>query len=420
MKVAVIGSGISGLAAAFFLRKEHEVTLLERGSSVGMDAHSVELETSDGPVTINAPMRVFYEGYYPELTRLYRQLGIEFEPVKYSGSFSEQHKPAYFHYKNHWFGNSTLPFLSGRSLLNRKSWKLGAELLKFLFYSRRSMSDGLADTLTFKAYLHQVGASRTLAEKFLYPTFAGICTCSYENIKAYPAKTILGYLHSDLTFSRVNRLRHGARDVVNRLSDGITLRCRFNADSVSESDGGVVVTDTAGNQFGYDHVVVAVQANQALALLSNSHVAERSALKNFNYERSCLIVHRSPTLAPQRRADWAPVNFVLSEGCDKPMASIWLNSIYPQLGVDPVFETWNPLEEPSKDEVLIDTHVERPLVTAQSLAAVRELEELHGDSDRRVWFCGSYLGHGIPLLESAVTSAKSVARRLAEIGAPNC
>ena len=110
MKVAVVGSGMAGLAATWFLGKEHQVTLCERGSSVGMDANSIELETDDGPVPINAPMRVFFEGYYPTLSQLYKEVGAAYEPIKYSGSFSRAGHRAYFHYKNRWLGETSIHF----------------------------------------------------------------------------------------------------------------------------------------------------------------------------------------------------------------------------------------------------------------------------------------------------------------------
>ncbi len=415
MKVAVIGSGISGLAAAWYLSRHHHVTLCERASSIGMDAHSLEIDCGEDSVYINAPMRVFFEGYYPTLSQLYRDIGVAYEPIKYSASLSQLGEPAYFQYQNLWLGDYTLPVLAGRSAGSRGAWQLGFELLRFLQQARKTDRADLPDSLTFEAYLDRVDASNRLAEQFLYPALAGICTCSYDSVKTYPATIILDYLGRDLTWSRVNRLTHGVQDVAQRLSKAATeVHCNLDLQSLAESDAGVEVRDGANYHETFDHVVIATQANQARQLLPETMSAERALLARFDYQRSALVVHTDQKLAPTQRRDWAPVNFVTSLEQDKPMASIWMNSIYPQLGqTRHVFETWNPFYEVDAADRIIEAEVERPVVTKDSLEAIHQLETLQQQPARRIWFCGSYASRSIPLLESAVVSAKNIAERLA-------
>lgn len=419
MKVAVIGSGMSGLAAAWYLSKHHRVTLCERGPHIGMDAHSVEVDRGQGSVYLNAPMRVFFEGYYPTLSQLYRDIEVAYEPIKYSGSFSQRGSRPFFQYKNHWLGSYTLPFLTGRSARSPAAWRLGLELTQFLRQARKRSGENLPDSLTIDDYLRQNHYSQRLAEGFLYPAFAGICTCSYDQVKAYPASIILDYLGSDLTWSRVNRLTHGVRDVAQRLSAvAATVRCNLNLKTLAAHDHGVEISDGDGYRETFDHVVVATQANHAVQLLPQSMSAERDVLAQFDYRQSRLLIHEDPRLAPAQQRDWAPVNFVLCAEHDKPMASIWMNSIYPQLGQRrQVFETWNPFEDVDAQHTLIDAAVDRPLVTPRSLAAIARLEQLQQQPERNVWFCGSYARRGIPLLESAVASAKGVADKLAPTSA---
>ena len=318
MKIAVIGSGITGLAAAWYLSKQHQVTLCERGPKIGMDAHSVEVDCGEGNVHLNAPMRVFFEGYYPTLTQLYNEINVAYEPIEYSGSFSEDGGKTYFRYKNHLLGSLAVPFLTGQSALNPQAWKIGAEVLRFLRHARKSRRKHAAnpDSLSIQAYLQQNKYSELFAERFLYPAFAGICTCSYENVKAYPAEIILDYLDSDLTWSRVNRLSHGTHDVAQRLaSTASQVRCNFNLQTVKRTTSGVDITDDMGNTEHYDHVVLATQANQALKLLADARADEKSALSRFPYEQSRVVVHKDRRLAPALQRDWSPVNFLLSDAC---------------------------------------------------------------------------------------------------------
>lgn len=416
LNIAVIGTGIAGLSAAWFLGKPHRVTLYERGPKLGMDAHTAQVDCGDGrSVDINVPMRVFFQDYYPTLTEIYRSLGVTYEPVQYSGSFSRFGGDTYFRYRNFWFGSRSVSFLAGRSTISPRAMKIGAEILRFV--RRRSSRSGPADALdsvSIETYLQREGYSRLFAEGFLYPTFSGICTCSYESIKTYPASIIREYLESGLMGSRVNRLVNGTRDAAGRMAAAAqTVHYNLQLKSVLPVARGVQVSDGNGHQATYDHVVLATQANHAQVLLPESCGGEKQVLGKFGYEASKVVVHRDLRLAPRRRSEWAPVNFLLSEAHDKPMASIWMNSIHPELrGRSDIFETWNPFMEIPQEKILIEAGFERPLVTRASLQAIDELAALHQQPDRRIWFCGSYAKRGIPLLESAAASAKAIAARL--------
>ncbi len=418
MKVAVIGSGIAGLAACWYLSKQHQVTLFERGGRVGMDAHSVAVDTPKGSVYINVPMRVFFQGYYPTLTALYHEAEIPFEPINYAASFSQLNGDTYFRYNNLRAGPYSLPMLAGKSLWKPKAIGLGAELLRFLNDAKRhggnAQRSAAADQQTMAEWLQAKGYSQRFAEQFLYPAFAGICTCDYESVAAYPAGIILEYLASDLISSSVHRLSNGVYEVTEKLAKA-AQDIRYNAklSGVRKSGNGVELISENGDVEHFDHVVIATQANKALALLADPSEEERSALSQIAYQSGRIVVHRDESLAPKNTAEWAPVNFLLSDDQSRPMASIWLNRIYPELADQAnIFESWNPLIEPAADNILVDATVDRPVVTQESLQAIKRLEHLNQQAGRKIWFCGSYSRRGIPLLENAVASAKQIADRI--------
>lgn len=414
MKIAVIGSGIAGLAATWQLSRAHEVTLFERGPKLGMDAHTAEVDGTGARVAINVPMRVFFEEYYPSLTALYRELGVAYEPVQYSGSFSQFGGDTYFRYRNYWLGPRTFSFLAGASRFSLSAMRIGLELLRLARQWRRRGPDHRLDTISIEDYLRERGYSRQFAERFLFPTFAGICTCSYDSVRAYPASIILEYLGGGLVGSRVNRLLHGTCDAAERMArSAARVELNTRLQSVRHDAQGVNLVDESGHTARFDHVVIATQANQAVNLLGDAMAREREVLSRFRYEQSRVVVHRDARLAPRQRHEWAPVNFLLSAEHDKPMASIWMNRIHPELdGHADVFETWNPFLDIAQDDVLIEARFERPVVNAASLEAISLLGDLQQEADRRVWFCGSYARRGIPLLESAAASAAAVAARL--------
>jgi len=413
MKVAVIGSGVAGLSAAWLLSQKHEVTLYEKTSRLGMDAHGLDLDVSAGGARIDVPLRVFFDGFYPNLTALYTVLGIESQPINYSASFGVLDKRSYFRYDNYSFGRYSLPFLKGRQSISIESLKIGWEILRFFRRIPESLAGGLSDELTLATYLEQQGWSDRFAEGFLYPAFAGICTCSHDRIKDYPARIILEYLNTGLLLSSVRRVTQGTREVVHALARAVhKTHLDTEVKEVNATPAGATVATSAGTS-SFDHVVLATQANQSVRLLNGHMSKEREVLGAFQYETSQVVVHRDSKLAPHGgRSQWAPVNFLLENPKDTPMATIWMNAIQAMPDKDDIFQTWNPIIDPDPELVLAESSFERPVVDAESLKSLRRLERLHEQPDRRIWFCGSYAARGIPLLESATHSALSIAERL--------
>ena len=413
MRVAVVGSGIAGLSAAWLLSQQHEVTIFEKSARLGMDAHSLDIETPDGAARVDVPLRVFFDGFYPNVSALYHELGIEFQPINYSASFGLLGEKTYFRFDNYKVGRYAVPFLRGSRSLNWTSLRIGWDNIRFFRQLGKALANGIADDVTLEIYLLQNNYSQAFTEGFLYPAFAGICTCSHESVKAYPARVILEYLSSDLLFSSVQRVIRGTQEVVGLLAKKVhQVELGAAVESVGQTDRGVTLR-AAGAEAAFDHVVMATQANQTSQILANASDEERQVLRAFRYEPSRVVVHKDPRLAPPGGAkQWAPVNFLLAAKGSTPMATILLNAIQAIPGHDPVYQTWNPIIEPETTLTLGEAHFERPIVSTESLAALGRLAELHNAHDRRIWFCGSYASHGIPLLESAATSALSVAERL--------
>ncbi|MEM1261440.1 MAG: FAD-dependent oxidoreductase [Pseudomonadota bacterium] len=416
MRIAVVGSGIAGLSAARLLSRDHEVTVFEKSARLGMDAHSLDVNYPDGAARVDVPLRVFFDGFYPNLTTLYRELDIDFKPINYAASFGYLNERTFFRFDNYRFGSYAIPFLKGLSSFRGKALRIGWDIVRFFRKMPKSLAAGISDSTTLEDYLRQHNYSDVFAYGFLYPAFAGICTCSHASIKRYPARVILEYLNSGILLSSVQRVTHGTQEVVQLLARDVqTIKLDAAVTEVTSTPDGVKV-QTTDQRFTFDHVVLATQANQTARLLDRASAEERKALVAFDYEPSRVVVHRDTTLAPAGgEAAWAPVNFVLPDDRATPMATIWMNAIQAMPGLGPVFQTWNPLIEPAPGTVLGEATFERPVVTTRSLQALNELRRLHAQPGRRVWFCGSYAAHGIPLLESATKSAMAVAENVSRI-----
>ncbi len=407
-RVAVIGSGLAGLAACWDLGAGSPVTLYEKQPQLGMAAHGLDW----GGARVDMPLRVLYRGYYPTLTALYAEADIGVTSADYAACFCDAEGDSYFRYRN----SRGLPGLSlplpwrGHSH-RRPGRRILADLLR-LYAGAAAQARSLRQRpRRLQDWLREQGYSEDFREGFLLPAFAAIGTCDIDSVRDYPAATVLDYLRRGVLLKGVARTVQGADHVVARLaSRASAVRTGCGVRALEPDAEGCWVEDEQGGREHYAHVVLATPGHHAHALVAQADPAAAAVLRRFAYQRGEVVVHTDPALMPRRRRDWSPVNFFVSAQAARPMASIWLNRVLPvAAGTADAFQTWAPLRSPQPASVLARAQFERPLIDAGSNAAIAELQALHAEPGRRLWYCGSYAEAGVPLLESAARSARQVA-----------
>lgn len=450
-KVAVVGSGVAGLSAAFLLSREHSVHLFEREAAVGMDAHSLDAKGS----RVDIPLRVFSESYYPNLINLYKLIGVKYRLADYSFSIvggARATTSAYLRYINLFVGGMALPLpmcLNPQHIATNL-W-LMYQFIHFVNYSPGYLAAGCADAdLPLADFLSKHGYPAAFATDMLYPMLSVVCTCSYAAVAEYPARIVVDYFAAKYGLSGAQcRAYEGTRDVVARLTAPVARvvtsanieRVDAAPSSVSggsqyrrssspgrggevapelvhrAADGACELRWTDG--FGvthverFDEVVLAMQANASARVLQKAHPKLMGALRTFRYERKRVVLHTDDSLMPAQRRDWSPLNLVVSPSEDAASVTVWMNHIDSDLRSElrcDVFQTWNPTVEPSKGSVLADFSFERPVVTASSVRAMQALAECQGG--QHVWLVGAYALNSMPLLENGVKSAIAVAKSL--------
>lgn len=414
-RIAVVGAGLSGLAAAWWLSRRHRVTLFERQPRPGFTAASVEVPDAAGrPVRVDVPLRVFYPGYYPTLTRLYDALGVASEPVSYASSFTDPAGTLLFRYRNLRLGEHRTSWVAPQDLLRPHARQVLAGLMRFHRESLPALAQGRLAGRTVGDWVRSQRYPQAFVDTLLLPAICTVCTCGRDQALAYPAPVIVDYLGRGLTRQPVRRARGGADEVQQRLTQGIgELRCGVRLAAVQRLGSGVRLRHDDGAEEDFDHVVLATQANQARRLLADASADEAAVLEGFRYQPVEVLSHRDPALMPPRRTHWSPVNLRLDGAQAAPESTIWINAVQPALReAAPVFQTVHPQREPAAELLLGRARFERPVVDSGSQRALAGLHALHAQPGRRVWFCGSYAQAGIPLLESAVHSAWQVALKL--------
>lgn len=417
MKIGIIGSGIAGLAAGWFLsRNGYKVTLIERLNRIGMSAHAIEVDIDGKSVRGDVPSRMFNIAQWPNLSKLYEEIGVEVEPVDSSQSFSNVDcKP---------FLQLELPyrFLNPTVLFKKNVRAILADMRRLKIDGEADLRKGLESSITLRDYLSHKKFSKEFIKQFLYPILSStVCTCSYESLDQYPAEMILAAVQKISVDQRLMKTKHGTGDVVDRLTKGIATKrlgtsveniriekiTRKQPDGVSQ----VFVQFSEGDVGSFDHVIISTQANSAAKFLGSEFANELSVLAKIQYENVPVVVHRDESLMPIDKKKWSTFNIISKDSA--AMCTVYMNRFHPNWQVDsPIFQTINPIEEPKKESIIGQSFLQRPVVNADTNATLDELDRMQKESDRRVWFCGSFAFKGIPLLETGVQSAATITDRI--------
>ena len=411
MKIAVVGTGIAGLTAGWLLNQaDQEVVLIERMPAVGLAAHGVDFSIDGIPLVADLPLRMFNAALWPNLYRLYQALEVDMEIVEPSKSYGEIGRDSEFH-----FGHTFFEFRSMKWLWRKKYRQIVREIYRMKATASSDLAAGRAEKLDFQSYLDQQGYSAAFRELFLFPALSStVCTCSYESLRRYPAEIMLRAMLSLAMGDRLLRARHGAIDIERRLTTALSdVRCGVGLRSVEAKQQQVQLSLDSGEQITVEHLIMATQANSALQLMPEITHREREMLASFEYENVEVVLHRDERLMPPHRRDWSTFNLLTNRGHDASMCSVWLNRFYPAWATLPsVFQTIMPIQAASADKVICQRRLQRPVVNQKSLHGLKLLDDLHRESNRRVWFCGSYASGGVPLLESGVAASFAVVQHL--------
>jgi uncharacterized protein len=417
LDIAVVGSGIAGLVAAWRLASSpagHRVTLFERQGRIGFTASSVELHG----LRVDVPLRVFYPGYYPRLTALYAELGVVTEAVSYASTFSAPGQEAYFRWRNVGLGGRSWPLVAPQDLLGRgggRARRIAFGALALQKALREAAPAGRLQGLSIGRFVAEAGIAPECLQGLLWPALATIATCTVADAQAMPAEWVAGYWGAGLARQSVRRAVHGADDVAQRLVQPLArVVLDAGVEQVAERDGAVWLGRRAHDSEGFDHVVLATHAHQALALWPGAPAAEAALLARLPTHTLRVLMHTDTRLMPQQRRHWSPVHAWVDPAAAQPESTIWLNAVHPALarsGVADVFQTVMPQREPRAEMLLAEARFERARVTLDSQAALAALLPLWRTpaSPRKVWLVGSYAEAGVPLLESAVASALAAA-----------
>ena len=314
MKIAIIGSGIAGLSAAWLLGRTNDITMFEHHASPGMGAFNLQYRHGGVRTTIDVPLRAFNSCYYKNVTALYGRIGVETSHADHSAGFTMAGANKHFlSYRYLRWRASVFPMLDSLGTIGLSSLLIAKDMAVFQLTAPRDLTAGRTERCTILEYLETGGYSKAFIERLMLPTLAAVGTCSYAAAAAYPASVVIDFFAGGLLFNRIRRAKHGADDAIERLlSYSNRVRCNTLVTQVTTTDSGnQVQVSFEGGSEKFDHVVVASQANQAGELVGEEEAAAKALLGVIQYESSELVVHSDPRFAPAKGHSTAPLQFLL-------------------------------------------------------------------------------------------------------------
>jgi predicted NAD/FAD-binding protein len=418
-RVAIVGSGISGLAVAHGLKDLAQVTLFETGAYLGGHTHTVDVTLPDAKgdrVThgVDTGFLVFNRKTYPGLLALFAELGVDIADSDMS--FSVQVPQAFGSRSLEWNG-ATLDtvFAQRANLLRPRFWRLLKDILRFnqlaTELAQREADDQLWMPLTAFLQNHRFGSD--FQNWYLLPMLGCIWSCPTDQMLQFPVATMVRFCHNHGLIQVNGRpqwltVRGGARNYVEKIVAGLTdVRLNMPVTRIDRDEMGVWIHTQHGCE-RFDEVVLATHSDQALRLLAVPTPQEAEALGQIKYHPNHAVLHTDASVMPQRAKAWAAWNYQRSAQSEHAPGQVclhyWLNRLQPLPFKDPVFVSLNPLRPIRAQHVLQEMHYEHPVFDLAAIAAQQRIPALQGLN--HTWYAGAWMGYGFH--EDGLRAARSV------------
>lgn len=407
MKIAIIGSGISGLGAAYLLAPHHDITVYEKNAYIGGHSRTVVIECEGKQVPVDTGFIVFNNWNYPNLMGLFNKINVPYEKSDMSFGVS---------INNGWLEYSSNDLLAGRNLKRLSYWGMLKDIVKF---NRAAPAYLEKDPqITLGECLHELKMGDWFKDYYLLAMGAAIWSCPLETILKFPAQTFVRFFqnHGLLNINKRPQwysVKGGSREYVSRLTasfhDKIKLNCGVK--SVTSQGDKWDVIDETGEQITYDHIIFACHADEAMAILGQNAPAHLDFMKAFTYQENRVVLHRDKSFMPTHKKCWSSWVYLSEHKKDTNNVvslSYWMNNLQPLDTDIPIIVTLNPGRRP-KDDLIFDEHVfSHPVFDGGAIAAQEKMDTIQGQSG--LWFCGAYQRYGFH--EDGLLSAVKVAQKM--------
>lgn len=409
MRIAVIGSGISGMTSSWLLGREHDVTLYEADDRLGGHTHTHDVELCGRRYAVDTGFIVFNLLNYPLLSKLFSDLGVESQAT--TMSFAVRNERSGLEY------NATSIdglFCQRRNLVSPRFLRMLRDIARF-YREAPHLLDLDDDGPTLGEYLRQHGYSAGFCADHIVPMASALWSSPSAQVQQFPAKYLVAFMANHRMLQAGGRpqwrvVKGGSQSYVRALRSKWRVRERVGcaATAVRRDADGVFVESVAGSE-RYDHAVLACHSDQALSLLKDARESERDILGAIRYEANDTVLHTDPGVLPRRRKAWAAWNALVPEQPgEQCTVSYCMNLLQSLDAPEPIVVSLNTTARIAPDKILRRMRYEHPVYSHSTVRAQSRKHEIQGAD--RTWFAGAYWGWGFH--EDGVRSAVDVARGL--------
>ena len=413
-RIAVVGSGIAGLGAARLLDREgHRVTLFEADPRAGGHSHTVDVSLDGFTHPVDTGFLVFNERTYPNLVRLFGELGVHSVPSEMS--FSVRHDAA----RLEWAGTDLRAlFADPRNAARPGFWAMLADIVRFNRETRRLLATDRVPDTTLAAFLAERRYRETFRDWYLLPMSAAIWSCPRSRILDFPLATFIRFCDNHGLLQLADRpqwrtVSGGAREYVARIVASLPdVRLACPVVRMTRRAGRIEIDSDARIAEPFDDVVLACHADHALRLLADASIDEQRLLSAIGYQANRVVLHTDTSLLPRRRSAWSAWNYLAidDDGAAPVAVSYLINKLQPLPFRTPVIVTLNPPVEPRPASILGEFAYSHPVLDSDAIAAQRALTSIQGV--RNTWYAGAWLGNGFH--EDGLRAAHLVADGIVE------
>ncbi|MFM7669308.1 MAG: NAD(P)/FAD-dependent oxidoreductase [Betaproteobacteria bacterium] len=424
MKIAVVGSGISGLSAAWQLSCDgHEVSLFEAGDYFGGHTNTVDVDVDGQRFGVDTGFLVFNHRTYPNLVRLFEQLKVHTSASNMSFAVKMPMSSSVGARTLEWAGsNLDTVFAQRRNLLSPRFWRMLRDIMRFNHQTTEmALTAGAMDEIPLGEFLDAHRYSAEFRDWYLLPMAGCIWSCPTEQMLAFPLATFVRFCHNHGLIQVSNRpqwhtVTGGARHYVQKMLEAISQRyLNTPVTSVRRVPLGtsyqVRIESSRGVQL-FDHAVLAAHSDQSLQLLHDASDTERAVLSAVGYQPNQAVLHTDARCLPESRKTWSAWNYESTgPGESRVCVHYLLNKLQPLPVKSPVIVSLNPIHAPDPAKVLARFDYAHPVFDGPAVNAQQKLLALQGT--RNTWFAGAWTGYGFH--EDGLKSGLSVAAAIAAL-----
>lgn len=417
--IGIIGSGITGLSAAWLLHEKYDITLFEKNDYLGGHTHTHDVEESNKQLAIDTGFIVYNEKNYPNLIGLFDQLDVKTQATDMSFAFSMNQGELEY------AGSGLLGMFAQRTnLISLKHWVLLKEIVRFnktAHAQLNKLENQRSFDYTLGQFLSDNKFSTDLQKNYLLPMAAAIWSCPVEIMHSFPAFSFLRFFANHGLIDLQNRPQWrsvigGSREYIRKmmptLEKNIIVKSGANSVIRNGNTSSVICKDQL---YTFDKIIFACHADEALALLKEPSVEEKEILSCFTYQENHTYLHTDSSLMPKRRKAWCSWNYLAQSGKQvsdsKVTATYWMNNLQKLQAEKDYLVTLNPFTEIDPEKVIKKMVYHHPVFNRDAMFAQTKLDSLQGQQNS--YFCGSYSGYGFH--EDALASSVRVCEKLGVI-----